>query len=87
MFIETYFLGPVKISWDYLKSSKTLIFNFILGLAGALEAYSGFLRGLFTSDEVFGLFMVAIATVGAMLRFVTSRSLHSKVRRTEEGDI
>jgi uncharacterized membrane protein YeaQ/YmgE (transglycosylase-associated protein family) len=87
MFIQTYFLGPVKISWDYLKSSKTLIFNFILGLAGAIEAYSGFLRGLFLSDETFGVFMVVIATIGAMLRFVTSRSLRSKVSQLDKGDV
>jgi len=85
--IETYFLGPVKISWEYLSSSKTLIFNFILGLSGAIEAYSGFLRGMFTSDQAFGLFMVSIATVGTMLRFVTSRSLRSKVREPEAGDV
>jgi len=79
-----YIFGLIKISWGYLKSSKTLIFNFVLGLAGALEAYSGFLRGLFPTEEVFGLFMVVVATIGAMLRFVTSRSLRSKV---EDGDI
>lgn len=79
-----YILGPLKTSWRYLKSSKTLIFNFALGLVGALEAYSGFLRGLFPTEEVFGLFMVAIATVGTMLRLVTNRSVRSKV---EDGDL
>jgi uncharacterized membrane protein YeaQ/YmgE (transglycosylase-associated protein family) len=83
---HNYIYGPIKISWEYLRSSKTLIFNFVLGLAGAIEAYSGFLRGLFTSDEAFGIFMVSIATVGAMLRFVTSRSLRSKVRQIDKGD-
>jgi len=82
--IVEYVINPVKISWEYLKSSKTLIFNFVLGLAGAIEAYSGFLGGLFPTQEIFGMFMVSIATVGAMLRFVTSRPLSEKVA---EGDL
>ncbi len=82
--ITTHIVRPAKISWTYLKSSKSLIFNFILGLTGALEAYSGFLGGLFPSQEAFGLFMVGVATIGATLRLVTNRSVRSKI---ESGDI
>lgn len=84
MFLKTYIIGPVTISWSYLKSSKTLIFNFALGLVGATEAYSGFLRGMFTNDENFGLFMVLVASVGAVLRFVTDKPLASKVQDRED---
>jgi len=79
----------IKIAWQYLVSSKTLIFNFILGLAGGIEAYSGFLRGLFTTEQQFGIFMVAIATTGTVLRFVTTESLRRKVKEQREasGDV
>jgi hypothetical protein len=72
---------PLKTGWRYLKSSKTLLFNFVLGLSGAIEAYSGFLRGLFETDQAFGIFMVAVAAAGSILRFVTTKPL------SEKGDI
>ena len=76
----------LRIGWRYIRASKTLLFNFALGLAGGIEAYSGFLRGLFHNDEAFGIFMVMIASIGAVLRFVTTTPLREKVQGTEEVD-
>lgn len=85
MFVKKYILEPIKTSYKYLKSSKTLIFNSVLGLAGAIQLYSGFLSGLFSSKETFGVFMVVVATVGTILRFVTNKSVKEKVQ--ENGDV
>lgn len=75
---------PFVSVYRYLKASKTLLFNFVLGLAGALEAYSGFLRNMFESDQAFGMFMVSVATIGAVLRFVTTQSVAANL---EKGDV
>jgi hypothetical protein len=81
-----YITNFFKTGWQYIRASKTLLFNFALGLAGGIEAYSGFLRGLFESDQAFGMFMVAIATTGEVLRFVTTQSLRSKIREERGMD-
>jgi len=84
------FMEKIKSAWKttvlYLRASKTLVYNFIIGVAGAIEAYSGFLRGLFHSDAGFGIFMVVIAAIGTLLRLITSRSVRDKVRELERED-
>jgi len=76
-------MKKIKKIIKYIKNSKTLIFNFVLGVSGAIEAYSGFLRGLFNNDQAFGVFMVVVASIGSYLRFVTTKPLGEKI---EEGD-
>ena len=77
--INILIVKPIKILFKYLKASKTLVFNFILGMAGSIELYSGFLRGLFTTEQMFGVFMVITATVGSILRFITTESMKEKM--------
>jgi len=55
-----------------LARSKTIIFNAVLGLIGALEAYSGFLQSMFEEEQFFGMFMVAVGTIGFILRTATT---------------
>lgn len=85
MFVKKYILEPIKMSWRYLKASKTLIFNSLLAMAGAIQMYSGSLSGLFSSQGSFGIFMVAVATIGAILRFVTTKSVKEKVQNNGDA--
>ncbi len=66
------------ISEKGIAQSKTIIFNTALGLFGALEAYSGFLQGFFGDQKLFGIFMIAIGTIGFVLRTVTTTSIGEK---------
>lgn len=58
--------------------SKTIIFNLIIGVSGSIEAYSGFLSGLFSTDSQFGVFMVVVASIGVFLRSITTTPLSEK---------
>jgi len=81
-------LKYIKTAFLYIRSSKTLMFNVVLGITGAIQLYSGFLRDFFESDKDFGLFMVLVATIGTILRAVTKEPLSQKVseRIQEEKD-
>ncbi len=52
--------------------SKTIIFNSLLGLIGAIESYSGFIQNIFSNQEMFGVFMIIIGTGGFILRTMTT---------------
>ena len=77
----------LKLFWIYCTSSRTLMFNFLLGLVGAIQLHSDALRGFFGSDKYFGLFMIIVAAVGSALRFVTTQPIDDKVakKKQEEG--
>lgn len=57
--------------------SKTMWFSAILGVLGALELQSSFLREL-VGPENFGLVMLLISVATAVLRVVTTQSLSEK---------
>jgi uncharacterized membrane protein YeaQ/YmgE (transglycosylase-associated protein family) len=76
----------VKKAWLYITSSKTIMFNVMIGAAGAIQLYSGLLRDLFKSDSDFGIFMVIVATIGTYLRVVTNKSLSEKVKEKEAAE-
>lgn len=58
--------------------SKTMWFNAMLGLVGGVQAYSGNLQGFFHDAKYFGLFMVAVSAIGAVLRFLTTKPLEER---------
>jgi len=72
-------IKTARYYWRTLVSSKTLIFNMLLAMVGAIEVYSGVLQGFFSDPKYFGMFMVAISMFGAALRFVTTTSISTKL--------